>query len=699
MKNRIMATRAAQRLLACSGIVCTLLGCTPLPTDNGSTGSAALKADASMTSTEVSTTTNGPNLTLDATASSEGIAEIVSYRWISAGQDIASGETADISLSPGQHEIILIVEDAVGNTDVDRIYITVSGDANDEFVLTLRVVGEGSIEPDPGSYNVRSGTQIDLFAIPKQGHQFVRWSGGVNSAASATNVVMDRDRTITAEFVSLTDGTRPVFFLPFGATEKFTVSQGNLGEYTHFDHYAWDWGMDEGTPVVASAAGRVIAVKEDTLPNPPDTTIITEPANYVTIDHGAGLQTIYAHLDTLSVIVEPGQYVARGQVIGYSGDTGFSSGPHLHYEVLDVLNRSMPSSFWDYAPNDGIPNEGDVTVSSNELSLETVEGYAPSRLPHDAFAINNVELTGFPPPAHFLETDTDYQIDGIILDDMTRACFAVVDGETYETLKCDIIDAGEDGSFTIPFRLDETLLGQHYVGVITGKGDVEGIVPIPVLIVKPVDFIPPPVVSIEEPTNDQIEFLQSRKLIGTVTTTRTEASLTYRWAQVSGPPADILDPFAPQTSFSLPFGAGSDRVAFQLIAFDGVKHSQPASVSFFMEDTFYVRGIGVGNESCDSAATCPAENPPIIEFSQGVMFGWVEVLNAEIDDTLTFEVVNPSAQLIRTAELVITDEPNSTSFWRFAWNTQGMELRAGEWAGILKRNGETEASIAFRVAP
>ncbi len=52
--------------------------------------------------------------------------------------------------------------------------------------------------------------------------------------------------------------------------------------------------------------------------------------NYVWIDHGNGKETIYAHLT--SVTVDPGQYVTKGQVIGYVGSTGYSTGPHLHFE-------------------------------------------------------------------------------------------------------------------------------------------------------------------------------------------------------------------------------------------------------------------------------------------------------------------------------------------------------------------------------
>lgn len=85
-------------------------------------------------------------------------------------------------------------------------------------------------------------------------------------------------------------------------------------------HYGLDFRAPEGTPVVATAAGRVVTVEER--------------ADYgltVVIDHGEGVETRYAHL--LSSDRRPGDRVARGEVIGAVGNSGRSTGPHVHYEV------------------------------------------------------------------------------------------------------------------------------------------------------------------------------------------------------------------------------------------------------------------------------------------------------------------------------------------------------------------------------
>lgn len=64
---------------------------------------------------------------------------------------------------------------------------------------------------------------------------------------------------------------------------------------------------------------------------------------YIRIDHGNGLETAYGHMSAL--VVEPGQKVSKGQVIGFVGSSGASTGPHLHFEVLKSGNTDNPLSY------------------------------------------------------------------------------------------------------------------------------------------------------------------------------------------------------------------------------------------------------------------------------------------------------------------------------------------------------------------
>jgi len=78
-----------------------------------------------------------------------------------------------------------------------------------------------------------------------------------------------------------------------------------------------------GTPVYAAASGRVVITSGGWSGG---------YGNQTVIDHGGGRATRYAHLSSIAVSV--GQTVGRGEVIGYSGNTGRSSGPHLHFELI-----------------------------------------------------------------------------------------------------------------------------------------------------------------------------------------------------------------------------------------------------------------------------------------------------------------------------------------------------------------------------
>ncbi|MEO0565636.1 MAG: M23 family metallopeptidase, partial [Chloroflexota bacterium] len=93
-----------------------------------------------------------------------------------------------------------------------------------------------------------------------------------------------------------------------------------LNQYTQTRHTGWDFRAATGTPVRASAAGQVAYA------GPLDIR-----GNYVMIDHGFGVFSGYAHFSEL--FVSMGQSVEQGDIIGLSGNTGRSNGPHLHWEI------------------------------------------------------------------------------------------------------------------------------------------------------------------------------------------------------------------------------------------------------------------------------------------------------------------------------------------------------------------------------
>jgi len=119
------------------------------------------------------------------------------------------------------------------------------------------------------------------------------------------------------------------------------IDQGFEGQFSHQDpenRYALDFATPEGTPVLAARAGVVMQVQAlagrtaDALPQ-------RRRANFIRILHDDGSMALYGHLAADGIWVTPGQRVHAGQRIGLSGNTGYSTAPHLHFVVQ--VNRGM----------------------------------------------------------------------------------------------------------------------------------------------------------------------------------------------------------------------------------------------------------------------------------------------------------------------------------------------------------------------
>ena len=102
-------------------------------------------------------------------------------------------------------------------------------------------------------------------------------------------------------------------------------------------HYGVDIGNKRGTPIIAAASGIVTKVVSSCSEG--RSSCGGRYGNYVVIDHPNGTSTMYAHLNSVSVSV--GTTVSQGQKIGTLGNTGRSTGPHLHFEVRNANGSTM----------------------------------------------------------------------------------------------------------------------------------------------------------------------------------------------------------------------------------------------------------------------------------------------------------------------------------------------------------------------
>ncbi len=146
------------------------------------------------------------------------------------------------------------------------------------------------------------------------------------------------------------------YFSPLQPADSYHIVQGFNGEFSHSgpSRYALDFAAPIGTPVLAAREGIVIDMKEDGTKGGP-TPDFAQYANYVAILHTDGTTGEYYHLKHEGVAVTLGQTVQRGQLIGYTGNTGFSSLPHLHFGIYVAKYHgkyvSVPFSFADTSIN------------------------------------------------------------------------------------------------------------------------------------------------------------------------------------------------------------------------------------------------------------------------------------------------------------------------------------------------------------
>jgi murein DD-endopeptidase MepM/ murein hydrolase activator NlpD len=124
--------------------------------------------------------------------------------------------------------------------------------------------------------------------------------------------------------------------LPYALSSSIRVSQAYPGQKTHSDaasQYAIDFAMPIGTDVFAARDGVVIEVASDFFESGTDYEVDGPRANIVRILHDDGTMGLYVHLNWNTIRVVPGQRVRRGEYLADSGNTGFSTGPHLHFVV------------------------------------------------------------------------------------------------------------------------------------------------------------------------------------------------------------------------------------------------------------------------------------------------------------------------------------------------------------------------------
>jgi murein DD-endopeptidase MepM/ murein hydrolase activator NlpD len=198
---------------------------------------------------------------------------------------------------------------------------------------------------------VPTGSVYELTLEPGETRTLLQASGG-----DAPRVLRYRWAAVLGSPRAVHQPPRP-YRAPFALGASFMVSQAFPAHVTHTtpdSRYAVDIALPDGTPIYAAREGMVINVRHDSFVGAADPSLLDQ-ANVVEILHDDGTIACYAHLHWDSIRVRVGQRVVRGEYLANSGNTGFTSGPHLHFAVWRNAGSGEVSVPVEFAGLGGAP--------------------------------------------------------------------------------------------------------------------------------------------------------------------------------------------------------------------------------------------------------------------------------------------------------------------------------------------------------
>jgi len=208
---------------------------------------------------------------------------------------------------------------------------------NDEVIpmtvfVELDITGmKSTLDNNKGAVVVPPKTKKFLLTTASPSPRSREMTFGMNSETYEGDMVIPTDKEYN-------------YSLPFEEDKKVQVYQGYNGTYSHKGKKAIDFGLNIGDKVFAARGGIVYKVEERFSKACPDESC-KEYNNYVIIYHEDGTFAEYVHLKKDGASVNVGDTVGQGDLIGYSGNTGWSSGPHLHFMVYRMTKEGDRESF------------------------------------------------------------------------------------------------------------------------------------------------------------------------------------------------------------------------------------------------------------------------------------------------------------------------------------------------------------------
>jgi len=337
-------------------------------------------------------------------------------------------------------------------------------------LCTLRVLGEASWKYSQ-SYTVKRADDHGEIARP-----------GVLAPLPKVSVKEDPRFFFNGEYA---------YGLPYPAGNAYLIWQGPGGSFSHSEPgslHAIDFSMPIGSEVAAARAGVVVGIVQKNPDNREDQTPHRfSGANEVLILHLDGTIGAYAHLTPDSAKVSFGETVRKGQVIGLSGNSGYSRGPHLHFVVLGYKDRqcvSLPIRFLTADGTPVAPSEGLIFFAEKEGTAKiTHKETSPRWIVRKCYEHFDTEIHYFAKTIDFLAANKTQDLLGIELSfsrlenvrsfvELPRRIALPADGTFHDVVSLHLSKPGDKCAFAYVFRRVEPP-GKEHIPLRTERNDAD----------------------------------------------------------------------------------------------------------------------------------------------------------------------------------------------------------------------------------
>ena len=258
--------------------------------------------------------------------------------------------------------------------------------------------------------------------------------------------------------------------LPFKKGYITRINQSYHDYPTHHgdESFAIDFSCKPGDPILAARQGVVWEVRKESFEGCMEQSCMGKD-NFVLIDHGDGTRAGYHHLAPMGVTIKEGEQVCQGQLIGICGNTGYSSGPHLHWQLNALWEHSIPATFREFEEQTDHPY-GIVHTSytSDNTRQSRCDHTTYSSLDRDAFSHRGITLDA--PLSTYLTDDKPVTITGTYHGQQPHVALHIKGRQAANwTAFCASTD--KDGRFSITLDWDEVKTHTaFYWLMLTGAG-------------------------------------------------------------------------------------------------------------------------------------------------------------------------------------------------------------------------------------